>query len=69
MNSLTAAVSKARSFLAFIGILSVLGFDWTTGTRIVVGLSLAAAVAMEASADGHRIWPNRLKRTRYGTAA
>ncbi|MFI8499436.1 hypothetical protein ACIGFK_13205 [Streptomyces sp. NPDC085524] len=69
MSAITAAVSKARSFLAFIGILSVLGFDWTTLTRIVVGLSLAVAVAMEASADGHSIWPSRLKRSRYGTAA
>lgn len=69
MTSIAAAVSKARSFLAFIGILSVLGFDWTTGTRIVVGLSLAIAVAMEAGADGHSIWPSRFKRSRYGTAA
>ena len=69
MSAITAAISKARSLLAFIGILSVLGLDWTVWTRIVVGLALVVAVAMEAGADGHSIWPSRLKRTRYGTAA
>lgn len=68
MTSIAAAVSKARSLLAFIGILSVLGLDWTLWTRIIVGLALVVAVAMEAGADGHS-WPSRLKRIRYGTAA
>lgn len=61
MNAATAAVTKARSLLAFVGILSILGLDWTTVTRIVVGLALVAAVAMESSADGHHIWPRHLR--------
>ncbi|WP_411102464.1 hypothetical protein [Streptomyces sp. cmx-4-9] len=63
MTAAVAAVAKARSLLAFIGILSILGLDWTTTTRIVVGLALAAAVALESSGDGHRIWPRPLRVT------
>jgi hypothetical protein len=70
MNSVIAAVTKARSFLAFVGVLSLFGLDWTTWTRVVVGLALALVVAMESSADGHRIWPRHLKRpTRYDITA
>jgi hypothetical protein len=61
VTSVAAAVIKARSFLAFVGILSLLGLDWTTVTRIVVGLALVAAVAMESSGDGHRLWPRPLR--------
>lgn len=69
MTSLAAAMTKARGLLAFIGVLSLLGLDWTTWTRIAVGLGLALAVAMESSADGHRIWPRHLRTTRYDKAA
>ncbi|MFF1341113.1 hypothetical protein ACFVYT_24870 [Streptomyces sp. NPDC058290] len=69
MTAIAAAVTKARSLLAFVGILSLLGLDWTTVTRIVIGLALAAAVAMESGADGHRIWPRHLRPTRYDKAA
>lgn len=69
MTAAIAAATKARSFLAFIGVLSILGLDWTTTTRIIVGLALAAAIAMETSGDGHRIWPRHLRPTRYDKAA
>jgi len=70
VTAVAAAVTKARSLLAFVGILSLLGLDWTTLTRITVGLALAAAVAVESGADGHRIWPHRIKRpARYDKAA
>lgn len=69
MTAAIAAATKARSFLAFIGVLSILGLDWTTTTRIIVGLALAAAIAMETGADGHRIWPRHLRPTRYDKAA
>lgn len=69
MTSIAAAATKARSFLAFIGILSLLGLDWTTVTRVVVGLALAIGVAMESSADGHRVWPRLKRPVHYGKAA
>lgn len=69
MTAAIAAATKARSFLAFIGVLSILGLDWTTTTRIIVGLALAAAIAMETGADGHRIWPRPIRPSRYDKAA
>lgn len=69
MTAVAAAVTKARSLLAFVGILTLLGLDLTTVTRIIIGLALAAAVGMESSADGHRIWPRIPKPTGYKTAA
>lgn len=69
MTTIAAAMTKARGFLAFIGVLSLLGLDWTTWTRIAVGLALALAVAIDISADGHHIWPHRLRTTRYDKAA
>lgn len=69
VTSIAAAAAKARSFLAFVGILSILGLDWTTWTRIVVGLAITLAVATESSADGHRIWPRHLRTARYDKAA
>ncbi|WP_030303467.1 hypothetical protein [Streptomyces katrae] len=56
MTAVTAAATKARSLLAFIGVLSILGLDWTTTTRLIVGVALVAAVVMEIGGDGHRIW-------------
>lgn len=61
MTAVIAAVTKARSLLAFVGILSILGLDWTTSTRVIVALALVAAVALEAAADGHRIWARPLR--------
>ena len=69
MTTLTAAMTKARFFLAFIGVLSLLGLDWTTWARIAVGLALALAVAIDISADGHRIWPHRIRTARFDKAA
>lgn len=70
VNAVAAAAIKARSFLAFIGLLTVLGLDLTAFTRIVIGLGLALAVALESSGDGHRIWARRRKHpTRYDKAA
>jgi hypothetical protein len=69
VTAVTAAVTKARSLLAFIGVLSILGLDWTTTTRIIVGLALAVAIALETGGDGHRIWPRHLRPTRYDKAA
>ncbi|MFK0222204.1 hypothetical protein ACIQWN_28940 [Streptomyces vinaceus] len=69
MTAAIAATTRARSLLAFIGVLSILGLDWTTATRIVVGLALAMAIALETSGDGHRIWPRHPRPTRYDKAA
>lgn len=69
MTSLAAAMTKARGLLAFVGILSILGLDWTTWTRVAVGLALAIAVAINVGADGHRLWPRHLRTTRYDKAA
>lgn len=69
MTAAVAAVSKARTLLAFIGILSILGLDWTITTRIVVGLAPVAAVALESSGDGHRIWPRIPQPSRHKTTA
>lgn len=56
-----AAATKLRNLLAFIGLLSILGIDWTLWSRIVVGLSLAIAVAIAVTADGHRIRPAKTR--------
>jgi hypothetical protein len=70
VNAIAAAVTKARALLAFVGILALLGHDWSTWDRVIVGLALVLAVAIESSADGHRIWPYTLKRpARFDTAA
>jgi hypothetical protein len=70
MTSIAVAMTKARAFLVFVGVLSFLGFDWTTWTRIAAGLALALAVSIDMSADGHRIWPRNVKRpVRYDKAA
>ncbi|MFE3577871.1 hypothetical protein [Streptomyces vinaceus] len=69
VTAAVAAAGRARSLLAFIGVLSILGLDWTTTTRIIVGLALAAAIALETSGDGHRIWPRRPRPTRFDKAA
>ncbi|MFD4912827.1 hypothetical protein ACFWNR_06345 [Streptomyces virginiae] len=69
MTAIAAAMTKARGFLAFIGVLSLLGLDWTTWTRIAVGLALVLAVAIDISADGHRLWPGRIRPARYDKAA
>jgi len=69
MSAAIAATTRARSLLAFIGVLSILGLNWTATTRIVVGLALAVAIALEISGDGHRIWPRHLRPTRYDKAA
>jgi hypothetical protein len=61
VSAIVAAVTKARSLLAFVGILTLLGLDWSTWDRVVVGLALAAAVALESSADGHRLWGRTLR--------
>ncbi|MGW6703589.1 hypothetical protein ACWGDE_01665 [Streptomyces sp. NPDC054956] len=70
MSTVATAMAKARSFLAFIGVLALLGSDWSTWERISLGLALVVMVAIGSSADGHRIWPHTLKRpTRFDTAA
>ncbi|MFD5419477.1 hypothetical protein ACFWJT_15810 [Streptomyces sp. NPDC127069] len=70
MSAVAAAATKAQSLLAFIGLLTVLGWDLTTFIRIVIGLGLALAVALESSGAGHRIWPRRIKPpTHYSKAA
>ncbi|WP_327738433.1 hypothetical protein OG749_36225 [Streptomyces nojiriensis] len=69
MTTVAAAMTKARGFLAFVGVLSLLGLDWTAWTRIVVGVALVLAVAIDISADGHRIWPGRIRTARYDKAA
>lgn len=69
MTTVAAAMTKARGFLAFVGVLSLLGLDWTAWTRIAVGLALVLAVAIDISADGHRIWPHRLRTAHYDKAA
>lgn len=61
MTAIVAAVTRARSLLAFVGILSLLGLDWTVGTRVIVVLALMAAVALEAAADGDRLWARPLR--------
>jgi hypothetical protein len=61
VSTVAATVTKARSLLAFVGILSLLGLDWSTWDRVLVGLALVAAVAIESSADGHRIWGRTLR--------
>lgn len=70
MNSIAAAMSSARSFLAFIGVMALLGSDWSTWERVSLGLALIVMVAIGSTADGHRIWPRNLKRPiRYDKAA
>lgn len=55
-----AAASKARVFLLFVGVVSLLGLDWSLRDRILVGLAIIIAVALEVGLDGHRVWPRRL---------
>lgn len=70
MNSITAAMAKARSLLAFVGVMSLLGTDWTTWGRVSIGLALVVTVAISSTADGHRLWPRPVNRpARFGKAA
>ncbi|MFF3620036.1 hypothetical protein [Streptomyces sp. NPDC002467] len=70
MNSLTAAMGIARGLLAFIGVMTVLGAEWSTRNCVVMGVALVVAIALSAGADGHRLTPRRIPRpTRYDTAA
>lgn len=61
MTAAVAAAAKARVFLLFVGIASLLGLDWTVSNRIIVGLAIVVAVAVEVGLDGHRVWPRRLR--------
>ncbi|MEU3903294.1 hypothetical protein AB0F20_05695 [Streptomyces goshikiensis] len=61
MTAAVAAAAKARVFLLFVGVASLLGLDWSAWDRIVVGLAIIVAVAVEVGLDGHRVWPRRLR--------
>lgn len=61
MTAVVAAVTKARSLLVYVGILSLLGLNWTTWDRVIVVLALVAAVALESVADGDRLWARPLR--------
>ncbi|MFC9821398.1 hypothetical protein ACFWG6_30960 [Streptomyces erythrochromogenes] len=55
MSTLAAAMANARALLAFIGVMTVLGADWSVWSRIAMGLALIVAVALNTTADGHRL--------------
>lgn len=61
MSTVVAAVTKTRTLLVFVGILSLFGLDWTTGTRVIVVLAVVAAVTLESASDGHRLWGRTLR--------
>lgn len=61
MSTVAAAVTKARSLLVFVGILTLCGLDWSTWDRVIVVAALVVAVALESSADGHRLWGRTLR--------
>ena len=70
MSSLAAAMANARALLAFIGVMTVLGADWSTWSLIAMGLGLILAVGLNTTADGHRLTLRRIPRpTRYSKAA
>lgn len=69
MSSIAAAMTSLRSYLAFIGLMALLGSDWSTWERVALGLALVLVVAINLGADGHRIWPRHFRTARYDKAA
>ncbi|KOU17034.1 hypothetical protein [Streptomyces sp. WM6349] len=70
MSALAAAMANARALLAFIGVMTVLGADWSIWSRIAMGLGLIVAVALNTAADGHRLALRRTPRPlRFDKAA
>jgi hypothetical protein len=59
MTAAVAAAAKARAFLLFVGIASLLGLNWSVWDRIVIGLAIVVAVTVEVGFDGHHVWPPR----------
>jgi hypothetical protein len=69
MNPAATAARRAGQLLMFIGVLTVLGVDWTIWDRIAIGIALALAVLATIHLGTNRpIWP-RAKPTRYDKAA
>jgi hypothetical protein len=70
MTTLAAAMANARALLAFIGVMTILGADWSTWSLIAMGLGLVVAVALNTAADGHRLTLRRNPRPiRFDKAA
>jgi uncharacterized membrane protein len=69
MSALAAAMANARGLLAFIGVMTVLGADWSVWSRIAMGLALIVAVALNTAADGHRLTLRRNPPIRFDKAA
>ncbi|MGW6872888.1 hypothetical protein ACWGHD_04465 [Streptomyces xanthophaeus] len=69
MNPAVIAARRAGQLLTFVGVLSVLGVDWSVWDRIAIGIALLAAVVVTVhlGSDGQRTWPRQ--RTRYDTTA
>ncbi|KOU30205.1 hypothetical protein ADK53_28725 [Streptomyces sp. WM6373] len=63
------AARRAGQLLMFIGVLTVLGVDWSIWDRIAIGIALVLAVAATIHLGADRpVWP-RPKPTPYDTAA
>lgn len=70
MSTLAAAMSSARALLAFVGVLAVLGAQWSVWERIAMAIGLVLVAALTTAADGHRLTLRRNPRPlRFDKAA
>lgn len=59
------AARRAGQLLMFVGVLTVLGVDWSIWDRIAIGIALLLAVVVTVQLGGDSLRP---KPTRYDTA-
>ncbi|MER7734113.1 hypothetical protein ABTX80_24800 [Streptomyces erythrochromogenes] len=66
MNPAATAARRAGQLLMFIGVLTVLGVDWSIWDRIAIGIALLLAVVVTVHLGSDSLRP---KPTRYDQAA
>lgn len=70
MTAAAIAARRAGQLLMFVGVLTVLGVDWSVWDRIAIGITLLAAVVgtVHLGTEGRPAW-HRPKPAPYDTAA